>query len=205
MRYLLHFIIFMVVLITGTPTRADTVNTPYLMRNEIGSTIPSLVNGSLQFGSVQLANLPSASGYRGLTFYCTDCYVQDGLTRGTLVTSNGTEWLDSDGRTPSTSWVVTSRWDDSVSASGVDYNTATVAVSLSNTVINGPAAGGIRLPNIAVNPSITVFNRTTVTIMVYPSTTVDQIESLGPGVGFPLEPNSSVIMERSGSTMWRIK
>lgn len=205
MRYLARFIILVIAFFSGQSALADTVTTPYLMRAEIGSTIPALVSGSLQFGTVQLANLPSAAGYRGLTFYCVDCYTQDGLVRGSLVTSNGTEWLDADGRSPTTTWTVTSRYNDAISATGADYNTATQVVSLVNTVINGPASGGVRLPNIAVNPSVTIFNRTSGTIVIYPSTTVDQIESMGPGVGFLLESNSAVILTRTGSSMWRIK
>lgn len=94
----------------------------------------------------------------------------------------------------------------SVTAAGSSIAGATALTATSNTVISATAGQGVSLPTtIGQGRAAIVFNRSAVTINVYPTSSSDQIESYGAGVAFPLYPNTAAEFWRDSSTSWRIK
>lgn len=153
-------------------------------------------------------NAQTAVANSAQLFYCTDCGLSsDGKTAvpalvqrtGTTITTVGS---GSSGNGNGGSSTVA----DGISAAGSDRGGATTLSAGVNVVTTVGAKQGVLLSSTTpIGSTVTIMNRGSNDLFIYPSSTGDQIESYGVGTAFQLAANATVILYRTTSSEWRIK
>lgn len=90
-------------------------------------------------------------------------------------------------------------------ATGSKLTDALALTATENTVTDVSTGSAVKLKDVPVGSTITIFNRASGSVSIFPTSATDQIESYGAGVAFVLEANGTVEFHRTSATQWRIK
>lgn len=170
---------------------------------------PVSLSSTLTLGNTNYANLGTPA--INTLAMCLDCYVANSSVKGVLVQYTASGWKSLTGGSVATSTFTdtgksTTQAIEGIGATGTTLATAYTLTDTLNTVSTASSSALAVKVTTSKNTgdSVRIFNRSGVTLSVFPPDTSSQIESSGAGNPLYLVDGTSVNLFKMSATQWRI-